>query len=136
MGMHCGNRLADAVRPPQVPSSGACQAASQQGREGWQLAGARLSQQEQGKAHPSSQSSAEGVWLVPWPRQRAQEQSQLISLGCGRLSIYIVPSPRPHSPSGPQTPRSIRAGPAWTPAQGHHPPAPTVALSLWSRPQA
>lgn len=101
---------------------------------GWR--GARLSQQEQGKAHPSSQSSAEGVRLAPWPRPRAQEQSQLVSLGSGRLSIYIVPSPRPHSPSGPQTPRSIRAGPAWTPAQGHPGgPAPTVAFSLWSRPQ-
>lgn len=77
---------------------------------GWR--GARFSQQEQGKAHPTPQSSAEGAQLVPWPRQRAREQSQLVSPGSGRLSIYTVHSPRLHSPSGPQTPRSTRAGPA------------------------
>ena len=118
-----------------IPSSGACQTASQQGHGDWGLAGGQALPARAGQGTPHSQSSAEGPWLMPWPQRRAWEQLQLVSPSSGRPSIYTVPSPRPHSPSGPQTPWSIRAGSAWTPAQGHHPPATTVALSLWARPQ-
>lgn len=119
----------------QIPSSGACQAAINKAREDGRLAGARFSQQEQGKAHPTPQSSAEGAQLVPLAS--ACKSTGAVAAGLSRLweAVHLtVPSPRLHSQEWPPDSQVHQAGLAWTLPQGHHPPAPTVVLSLWSRP--
>ena len=60
VGMHHGNWLADAVRPAQVPSSGACQAASQQGREDRRLAGGQVLPARAGQGTPHTPKQCRG----------------------------------------------------------------------------